>query len=75
MSKKVSIKDRAFGVVARIVSIVEVEIEASSFEEAVEKSKALKENYFITVEGENIDSSIRIVTIQKQGAWRTDDYN
>ena len=73
-TKKVSVKDRTFNVTARIVIISDVEVEASSFEEAVEKSKSLKETDFVTVDGEYNDGSIRIVSVSKPGAWSTDDY-
>ena len=71
--KKVSTKGRAFTVTARIVIITEVAIDATSFEEAAEKAKDLKETDFVTIDGEYNDGSIRIVSISKPNAWETDD--
>lgn len=70
--KKKNIKK--YNVTARIVAIVEIPISANSYEEAVEKSKTLRETDFITIDGEYNDGSIRIASISADGVWETDDY-
>ena len=66
-------KTQKYLVTARIVIISDVEVNANSFEEAVEQSKLLTETDFVTVDGEFNDGSIRIVSIGQPNAWKTDN--
>jgi hypothetical protein len=42
-----------------------IEIQATSLEEAVQKSASLKENDFITIEGDYLDGSLEITGVYK----------
>lgn len=61
-----------FNVTARVVVIAEVPVVADTFEMAVEKAKALKVSDFVTVEGEHMDNSLRLVSIGVPDSWNTD---
>lgn len=55
-----------------LVVIAEVPVVADTFEIAVEKAKALKVSDFVTVKGEHMDNSLRLVSISVPDSWDTD---
>lgn len=61
---------KTFDIRARIVDIVTLTVEASTFQEALDKSKNLAESDFReqTVD----DGSFRIIGIDESGGWNTD---
>lgn len=72
MSKKCA--PSTYSVTARLVIISSIDVAAKSFEEALEKAKTLKEQDFVTIDGDHIDSSIRLSNISANGTWKTDDH-
>ena len=56
-------KIRKFYVQAKIDVLVSVELSARTIDEALEKSKTLKVEDFITVDGDHIDSEMEITGI------------
>lgn len=58
-------KKNLYAVQASLNLIVLIEIEASSLKEATEKSASLKEENFVTIEGEYVDGSIEITGVFK----------
>lgn len=49
-----------FRIIAKIISMSSIVVHADSFEDALAQSKDLKEDDFITFNGEHIDSEIGI---------------
>lgn len=61
-----------YNIMARIVVISELTVSAKNFEEALEKSKSLREKDYITIDEEYNDGSFEVVGISKQNGWNTD---
>lgn len=71
MAKKLP---KQFNVIARIVVISEIQIQAENYTEALQKAEKLTVQDFITIDGQHNDSSIRIASVGADGMWSTDDY-
>lgn len=65
---------KQFNVTARIVVIVETQITANDYTEALTKANEMGVSDFITVDAQHNDSSIRIASVGADGMWATDDY-
>lgn len=65
-------KARQFNVTARIVTLASVEITAENFEAALAKANALKDDDFVSVNGDCVDGSVTLVSITDDKAWTTD---
>ncbi len=65
-------KQKQFEVTRRSVIISSISIPANSFEEAIEKSKDLKDEEFFAVGGDYLDGSREVVSITANGRWNTD---
>lgn len=63
-----------FSATARIVIISSIEVSGKTFEDALASAKNLKVADFVTVDGEYIDGSIRLVNVSADDMWKTDDY-
>jgi hypothetical protein len=61
-----------FQIVGRIVALVGVDVPAKTMDEALDKSKELKVEDFITIDGDHQDSSLVISSISKHGTWDTE---
>jgi hypothetical protein len=58
-------KTKGYQVLAKLEVSIGIEIQATSLEEAVQKSASLKENDFITIEGDYLDGSLEITGVYK----------
>lgn len=67
-----SIKRKTFSITSRIVVLSQIEVEAANLEEAVTKSKDLKAEDFVTINGDAHDWSINIVQVMDGEKWSTD---
>jgi hypothetical protein len=65
-------KLKVFNVTGRLSLIVQIDIKADSFEDALAQSTELKEQDFITINGDFMDGKISIVGVQKDQAWDLD---
>ena len=63
-----------FTATARLVIISSTEVSGKTFEDALASAKQLHVTDFVTVDGEHIDSSIRLVNVTADNMWETDDY-
>ncbi len=58
-------RNNTFTILAKIVLETNIEVSASSMEEALEKSKSLKINDFIDIHGDHLDSELDINGVYK----------
>jgi len=72
MAKKPSPKE--FQITARLVVISSINVVADTYESAIVKAKDLHVSDFVTVDGEHLDSSLRLVSVGDPKGWETDDY-
>ena len=62
-------KLKIFNVTGRLSLIVQIDVKAESFEDALAQSVALREQDFVAVTGEFMDGKLSIVGVQKDQAW------
>jgi hypothetical protein len=67
------VENKEYQIVARVVVLAGITVTAESFEAAVEKSKRLSIADFISINEDLMEGSIRIVSINKNSLWSTDD--
>jgi hypothetical protein len=67
------VENKEYQIVARVVVLAGITVTAESFEAAVEKSKSLSIADFISINEDLMEGSIRIVSINKNSLWSTDD--
>jgi hypothetical protein len=60
---------KQFDVTARLKLMVQITIKAESLADALEQSKTLREQKFVSFEGEYIDGSLVITGVSKSGCW------
>ena len=64
--------NNTYTVTARVVSIDSIEITSSSLTEAVEKSKNLSSEDFVTDVGEQLDGSYEVIGVSNNERWDTE---
>jgi hypothetical protein len=60
-----STKIKTYQVMAKVEVDVSIEVQATSLEEAIQKSSSLKEQDFITIDGEYLDGNFEITGVYK----------
>ena len=58
-----------FNVTGRLSLIVQIDVKADSFEDAIAQSAALKEQDFVAFAGDFMGGKLSIVGVQKDRAW------
>ena len=62
-------KTKIFNVTGRLSLIVQIDVKADSFEDAIAQSAALKEQAFVAFAGDFMGGKLSIVGVQKDRAW------
>jgi len=68
-----TIPQKRFDIGAKLIIEATVPITAADFQDALEQSKTLRVEDFVTVLGEHVDSGMQIVSISKDHKWPDDD--